>query len=296
VARAPPRADWARCERERDATGVDFLNLDFLNDFFNLWIIRDVIRPVLDILILAFILYRGYQILEQTRAIQLIKGMQIIILIFVAALILRLNTLMWIMQTFFPGLIIGLVVVFQPELRKIFTQLGQRNWFRLSRAVKKTHLESIMNSVEVLATRKTGSIIVLSRHVGLKNVIESGTALNAELSSSLILTIFNTAAPLHDGAIVIREDKIVAAGCFLPLSEQHDIKKSFGTRHRAALGLAEETDAVVIVVSEETGAVSLAYEARLYYDVSLEYALKKLIELFEVREAAEEEKSSEVEE
>jgi diadenylate cyclase len=276
---------------------VDFLNLDFLNAFFNLWIVREIIRPALDILILAFIIYRGYRILEQTRAIQLIKGMQIIVLFFVSAIVFRLNTLIWIMQTVFPGIIIGLVVIFQPELRKIFTQIGQRNWFRLSRSVKKTHIESVINSVEVLAMRKTGSIIVFSRHVGLKNVIESGTLLNAELSSSLILTVFNTASTLHDGAIVIRDEKIVAAGCFLPLSEQQDIKKSFGTRHRAALGLAEETDAVVVVVSEETGAISLAYDARLYYDVSLDEAMKKLIELFEINEdAVEGEKISEREE
>jgi diadenylate cyclase len=280
---------------ERDAVRMDFLNLDFLNDFFNLWFIREIIRPACDILILAFILYRGYQILEQTRAIQLIKGMQIIVLIFVSALVFRLSTITWLMQMMFPSIIIGLVVIFQPELRKIFTQIGRRNWFRFSRAVKKTHLESIVNSVEVLAMKKIGSIIVLSRHVGLKNVVESGTILNAELSSSLILSIFNPASVLHDGAIVIREDKIVAAGCFLPLSEQHDIKKSFGTRHRAALGMAEESDAVVVVVSEETGAISLAYEARLYYDVTLAYALKKLIALFEIREE-EEEKSGEVEE
>ena len=274
---------------------LDFLNLDFLNNFFNLWIMREVIRPTLDVLILAFILYRGYQILQQTRAIQLIKGLQIIILIFVTALVLRLNTLIWLMQTFFPWVIVGLVVIFQPELRKIFTQIGQRNWFRLSRSVKKTHLESIMNSVEVLAMRKTGSIIVICRQVGLKNVIESGTLLDAELSSSLILTIFNTATPLHDGAVVIREDRIVAAGCFLPLSEQNDIKKSFGTRHRAALGLAEESDAVVVVVSEETGAISLAFDAKLYYDVTQEFAMRRLVELFEIR-GEETEKSSEVEE
>jgi diadenylate cyclase len=272
--------------RERDGRGVDFLNLDFLNAFFNIWIVREIIRPALDISILAFIMYRGYRILEQTRAIQLIKGMQIIVLIFISAIIFRLSTLIWIMQTVFPGIIIGLVVIFQPELRKIFTQIGQRNWFRFSRSVKKTHIESIINSVEVLAMRKTGSIIVLSRHVGLKNVIESGTLLNAELSSSLILTLFNTAAPLHDGAIVIRDDKIVAAGCFLPLSEQQDIKKSFGTRHRAALGLAEETDAVVVVVSEETGAISLAYDARLYYDVTLEETMKRLVALFEINSDA----------
>jgi diadenylate cyclase len=273
---------------------VDLLNLDFLNEIFDFWLFRDFIRPALDILILAFIIYRSYQILEQTRAIQLIKGTQIIVLIFVSALVFRLSTLIWILQTLFPGIIIAVAIIFQPELRKIFTQIGQRNWFRFASAVNKTHIESITNSVEILAMRKTGSIIVLSRHVGLKNVIETGTTLNAELSSSLILTIFNENSALHDGAIIIRDDKIVAAGCFLPLSEQHDIKKTFGTRHRAALGLAEESDAVIIVVSEETGAISLAYEARLFYDVSLDYCLKKLIELFEIR--VEEEKNLEVEE
>jgi diadenylate cyclase len=273
---------------------MDILNLDFLNNIFDIWIFREVIRPALDIFILAFIIYRSYKILEQTRAIQLIKGTQIIVLLFVSALVLRLNTLIWILQTLFPGIIIALAIIFQPEFRKIFTQIGQRNWLRFSSAVRKTHIESIINSVEVFSMRKTGSIIVLSRHVGLKNVIETGTLLNAELSSSLLLTIFNGSSPLHDGAIIVRDDKIVAAGCFLPLSEQHDIKKSFGTRHRAALGLAEESDAVIIVVSEETGAISLAFEARLVYDVTLEYAMKKLTELFEIRE--EEEKSLEVEE
>jgi len=277
---------------------VDIINLDFLNNVFDFWLVRDYIRPALDVLILAFILYRGYQILEQTRAIQLIKGLQTIVLVFVVALVFRLNTLIWLLETLFPGIIIGLAIIFQPELRKIFTQIGRRNWFRFTSAVKKTHIESIINSVEVLAMKRTGSIIVLSRHVGLKNVIETGTILNAELSSSLILTIFGQHSALHDGAIVIRDDKIVAAGCFLPLSEQQDIKKSFGTRHRAALGLAEESDAVVLVVSEETGAISLAYEARLYYDLSLDEAVKRLVALFEIRgeEEEEEEKTVEVEE
>ncbi|HEQ72184.1 MAG TPA: TIGR00159 family protein [Spirochaetia bacterium] len=269
-----------------------------MNNVFDFWLVRDYIRPALDVLILAFILYRGYQILEQTRAIQLIKGLQTIVLVFVVALVFRLNTLIWLLETLFPGIIIGLAIIFQPELRKIFTQIGRRNWFRFTSAVKKTHIESIINSVEVLAMKRTGSIIVLSRHVGLKNVIETGTILNAELSSSLILTIFGQHSALHDGAIVIRDDKIVAAGCFLPLSEQQDIKKSFGTRHRAALGLAEESDAVVLVVSEETGAISLAYEARLYYDLSLDEAVKRLVALFEIRgeEEEEEEKTVEVEE
>ncbi|MBN1524575.1 MAG: diadenylate cyclase CdaA [Spirochaetales bacterium] len=265
-----------------------------MSEIFDFWLIRDIIRPALDIAILAFIIYRSYQLLEQTRAIQLIKGAQVIILIFVSAVVFRLDTLTWLMQTLFPGIIIGIAIIFQPELRKIFTTIGQRNWFGISSAVRKTHIESIINSVEVLAMRKIGSIIVLSRQVGLKNVIETGTQLNAELSSSLILTIFTENSPLHDGAIIISQDKIIAGGCFLPLSEQQDIKKSFGTRHRAALGLSEESDAAVMVVSEETGAISLAYEAKLIYDITLEFALKKLTEIFEIRE--DEEKSIEIEE
>ncbi|RPJ07686.1 MAG: TIGR00159 family protein [Spirochaetaceae bacterium] len=252
---------------------------------FEIWIFREIIRPALDIFILAFIIYQAYQILEQTRAIQLIKGAQVIVLIFVSAVVFKLNTLIWLMQSiFFPGIIIGIAVIFQPELRKIFTTIGQRNWFGFSGSVRKSHIESIINSVEVLAMKKIGSIIVLSRQVGLKNVIETGTQIGAELSSSLILTIFTENTPLHDGAIVIRDDRIVAAGCFLPLSEQQDIKKSFGTRHRAALGLSEESDAVIIVVSEETGAISLAYEAKLVYDITLEFAISKLTEIFEIRE------------
>jgi len=125
----------------------------------------------------------------------------------------------------------------------------------------------------------------------LKSIIETGTTLNAVLSSSLIISIFSETSPLHDGAIVLRDDKIVAAGCFLPLSKQPDIKKSFGTRHRAALGLAEETDAVVIVVSEENGTISLAYDAQLLYDLSIDFISKKLTTLSEIQQ--EEEKTGE---
>ncbi len=249
------------------------------------------IRPLLDIVIIAFLIYRGYLILVQTRAVQLIKGTFIVILLYFVAYIFRLNTLLGLMAMLFPGIIIAIAIIFQPELRKIFTKIGQGNWFRFSSVVQRYHLESIINSIEVLSLRKRGSIIVVSRHVGLKNVIETGTMLNSDLSSSLILTIFTEGSPLHDGAVIVTEDKIVAAGCFLPLSEQIDIKKSFGTRHRAALGLAEETDAIVIVVSEENGAISLAYDAQLIYDLSIPDITQRLKSLFEISEDEEEQSS-----
>ena len=251
--------------------------------------IRDYIISLLDVLLLAFLIYRSYQILVQTRAIQLIKGALFMALIYLVAFLLHLNTLKWILNMLVPGLVIGIAIIFQPELRRIFTRIGQGAWFRLHPQGRTYHLEAVMNAVEMLSARKKGSLLAFTRRTGLNTVIETGTRLNADLSSSLILTIFTENTPLHDGAIVIQEDKIVAAGCFLPLSEQPDIRKSFGTRHRAALGLVEESDAVVLVVSEENGAVSLAYDALLLYNLSMEEVSRRLKLLLEYKEEAREE-------
>lgn len=245
------------------------------------WFVRDYLIPFLDILLLAYLIYKSYQILVQTRAVQLVKGALIMGLIYLAAFFLRLNTLLWILNLLVPGLVIGIAIIFQPELRRIFTRIGTRTWFRLRPRVRSYHLDAVLNAVEMLAAKRCGSLIVFTRNIGLNTIIETGTRVNADLTSSLILTIFSEGTPLHDGAVVIHEDKIVAAGCFLPISEQPDIRRSFGTRHRAALGLAEETDAVILVVSEENGTISLAYDANLLYDLSLEevsQALKRLIE------------------
>ena len=145
-------------------------------------------------------------------------------------------------------------------------------------------LDSILGAAEVLSGQKRGALIVFARNVGLKNIIDTGTKLNADLTSSLIITIFGHDTPLHDGALVVQNGEIVAAGCFLPLSRQADIRRSFGTRHRAALGLAEETDAVVLVVSEETGAISLAYDSHIFYALSLDEARFRLKQLLNLRD------------
>jgi len=246
------------------------------------WLLRDYVLPALDILLLAFLIYRSYRILVQTRAVQLIKGALFMGLVYLAAFLLRLATLRWVLNLLAPGLVIGVAIIFQPELRRIFTRLGQGNWLRLHPRVRTRHLEAVLNAAEVLAAKRCGALIVFSRNIGLNTIVETGTRLNAELSSSLLLNLFAPNTPLHDGAVVIREDKVVAAGCFLPLSEQPDIRRSFGTRHRAALGLAEETDALILVVSEESGTLSLAYDANMLYDLSLEEMgrrLKRLLEL-----------------
>ena len=248
----------------------------------NVGVLRTLVLPALDVLILAFIIYKGYQILVQTRAVQLVKGALFVVLTYAVAFFLNLRTLLWILNFLAPSLVIGVAIIFQPELRKIFTRLGQGRLLQFSGTSQSYQLDSVIKSVESLAFRRRGALIVFSRTVGLKNIIESGTRMDAALSSELLMTIFAHDTALHDGAVVIEEAKVAAAGCFLPLSEQLDVRRSFGTRHRAALGLAEETDAVVLVVSEETGALSLAYEGNLYYDMTPDEVRRKLIALLQL--------------
>ncbi len=249
-------------------------------DFFdNVWVVTDVIRPILDIAILSFLIYQVYKILVQTRAVQLIRGAFVVGIFYLAAYIFKLDTILWIMNRLATVLVIIIAVVFQPELRSIFIRVGRGEWFRLSHNAKSFHVDTVINAVEILSNRKRGALLVFPRRVGIKNIIESGTKINAEISSSMILTIFGHDTPLHDGAIIIQGGKILSAGCFLPLSEQVDIRRSFGTRHRAALGIAEDTDSVTLVVSEETGALSLSYDANLYYDLGTKELKKRLTRL-----------------
>jgi diadenylate cyclase len=259
--------------------------VDWLTD---IGIMREIVLPALDVLLLAFIIYRGYQILVQTRAVQLVKGAVFMGLTYAVAFFLNLETLLWLLNLLAPSLVIGLAIIFQPELRKIFTRIGQGRLLQFTGRQSGLPLEGLLSAIEVLSYRKRGALVVFARSVGLKNVVETGTRLGAEVSSPLILTIFGHETALHDGAVVIEGNIAVAAGCFLPLSEQLDIRRSFGTRHRAALGLAEETDSVVLVVSEETGAISLAYDANLYYDLTVDEIRRRLRDLLDGPEATEE--------
>jgi diadenylate cyclase len=235
----------------------------------NTWAFREIVRPVGDVLLLAYLLYKSYRILVQTRAVQLLKGTAVMVGIWVVALFLRLNTLLWILNILVPGIVIAIAIVFQPELRKIFTRIGSREWIRGARSPNAPYLETLLAALEQLSTRRMGALIVFPRAVGLRNIIQTGTPVDAELSTGLLLSLFHEGTPLHDGAIVIEGSRVAAAGCFLPLSEREDVQSVFGTRHRAALGLAEETDAVVVVVSEENGAMSLAHDGDVRYDISL---------------------------
>lgn len=240
-----------------------------------------VLRHVFDIALLAFIIFQGYKILVKTQAVQLVKGLAFVAALYGAAFILKLDTLSWILNLVAPGVIIALAILFQPELRKMMMRIGQGSWFRGAGKPRVTQLEVVLNAAEMLSSQKRGALIVFPRKVSLKNIVDTGTRLGADLSSSLILTVFSFDTPLHDGAMVVQNGLVLAAGCLLPLSEQQDIKRSFGTRHRAALGLSEEADAIVLVVSEETGAISLAYDSKLYYNLAPRVVHRRLQELLD---------------
>lgn len=253
-----------------------------MDTFNSLLKIYDYAGPVVDIGVLSFLLYKAYEIITRTNAMQLIKAAVIVAMAYVVAYLLRLQTLLWVFNIMAPGLLISFAIVFQPELRKIFLKLGQTEWFAFGSRSKHTYVDSVLIAAETLSKQRRGMLAVFMRHTKLDNIIETGTRINADLSSSLLVTIFGHDTPLHDGACFIQGGKLLAAGCFLPVSEQYDIKKTFGTRHRAALGLSEVSDSVVLVVSEESGAISLAYDSKLHYDLSMEQLTRILESQLEI--------------
>jgi diadenylate cyclase len=252
--------------------------MDWFQHFSSVY---DLVRPVVDVAILAFLLYKAYELLVKTQAVQLVKGAGVLALVYGIAVLFKLSTLQWILNVLAPGLFIGVAIVFQPELRKMIIRMGQGELFRPDSKPRLGQLEAVVTAAEILSREKRGMLVVFPRRINIRSVIETGTRLNADISSSLIVTVFEFDTPLHDGAMIIQHGHIVAAGCFLPLSEQQDIRKSFGTRHRASLGMSEQSDAVVLVVSEETGAISLAYDTKLYYDLSPLEVTRKLKELLD---------------
>jgi diadenylate cyclase len=234
------------------------------------------ISPVFDVAILAFLIYKAYELLSRTQAVQLLKGAGFLAIIYGVAYVLKLTTLLWILQFLTPGLFIALALIFQPELRKIIIKLGLTEIFSPSNKPRTGQLEAVVSAAEILSGLRRGMLIVFPRRSNITQIIGTGTRIGGEISSTLIVTVFQFDGPLHDGAMIIQNGKIAAAGCFLPLSEQEEIRKSFGTRHRAALGMTEISDAVVLVVSEETGSLSIAFDSQIYYDLSANEILQKL--------------------
>ncbi|MBR5647281.1 MAG: diadenylate cyclase CdaA [Treponema sp.] len=252
-------------------------------EIFNKFLyIYNFIIPVLDIGVLAFLLYKTYDFMSKSNSLQILKSALIVLIAYSIAAFLQLNTILWILRIVAPGLVIAFAVIFQPEIRKLFIRIGQNQWFAFGNRSKDTYIDSVLTAADMLSTQRRGMLAVFLRHTKLENIMQTGTKLNADVTSSLLVTIFGHDTPLHDGACFLQGGKLLAAGCFLPLSEDYNIRKTFGTRHRAALGLSEQSDAVVLVVSEETGALSLAYDSNLNYDLSIEEVRKILENLLNI--------------
>jgi len=237
-------------------------------------------QDVLDIFVVAFVIYHFILMLKGTRAFRMLVGLVVIVLVTILSQWLKLQTLNWLFSNFWQMGIIILVILFQPELRKALAQVGTTPFYLGATVREEMVLREIVDASYYLATKKIGALIVLEREMGLKNYIDSGIRINADVTKELLISIFLPYSPLHDGAVIIRYDRVVAAGCLLPLSTDPRISKVLGTRHRAALGLSEETDAVVVVVSEERGSISVAIGGKLTRELDKESLFRVLANLF----------------
>lgn len=231
-----------------------------------------------DIGIVWFLVYRGLLVIRGTRAVPMLLGLALIAVVYFIAQPLGLTTLAWIIDNFLSSIILVIVVIFQDEIRRTLTKVGAQPFlFKNSRADAPNMFEEISVAVGRLSKAKLGSIVVLERDVGLDEFIEKGVVLDARLSRKLLYSIFVKETPLHDGAVIIEGGVIKAAGCVLPLSSNPDLDPGFGTRHRAAVGLTERSDAMVIVVSEESGSITLFIDGKQYRNVD-SAALQSLLE------------------
>lgn len=239
---------------------------------------------VFDILVVAFLFYRLFAMIKGTRAAQMFVGLIFIVIASIVAQWFRLNALNWIIGSLKTVWVILFVILFQPELRALLTHIGQNRLLRaLIRVGDGGVLKEILSAVEEMSKERRGALIVVERDMGLRDYIETGTKLDATVTKELLETIFTPHSPLHDGAAVIRGDQISAAGCILPLSQTPGLSPVLGTRHRAALGLAEETDACVFVVSEETGAISIANKGELKWNLDEGQLRSELASIFNPR-------------
>ncbi len=231
-------------------------------------------NSIVDIGLVYYVLYHGYLLIRDMRAKQLVKGIVLLVALIPISEIFQLHMVKYILEHTFQVGVIALVIVFQPEIRKALEYLG-RTSFTLSSIEKNTQtsqqvIKEIVSATSSLARQKIGALIIFEHKIGLNDIAESGTKLNALISSGLLINIFIPNTPLHDGAVIIKDYTIRAAGCFLPLTDNNLLSKDIGTRHRAAIGMTEKSDAIALIVSEETGYISYAVEGRLYRNIQIE--------------------------
>ena len=249
------------------------------------------ILDVLDVLLVATLFYRLLSLVKGTRSAQMYVGLLVLVSLGLIARWFDLIAVNWLAESLRPVWLVAFVILFQPELRHALSQFGRTRYFRgFLRGGNFGVLGEIVRGAEGLAMRRQGALIVIERNVGLRNFVDTGTRIDARVSSALLETLFSPGSPLHDGAVIVREETVLAAGCILPLSANPRLSGVLGTRHRAALGLTEETDAAVIVVSEQTGAISVAYRGAMRERLDEGALRSELVRIFRIRpedEAAE---------
>lgn len=250
----------------------DFFNLDYWRELLSFDIFSwSFLVNVLDVIVVWYLVYKLIQLVRGTKAIQLFKGVGLFIVLRFLAGIVGLKTLSWLMDQVITYGVIAAIVIFQPEIRRGLEHLGRSSFFKTSKNEKRRDevlVEALDKAVQYMAKRKIGALITIERTTGLEEYIETGIPLDADVTGELLINIFIPNTPLHDGAVILRDDKIAVASAYLPLSESPLIPKEFGTRHRAAVGISEVSDALTIIVSEETGDVSITLNNRMLTELS----------------------------
>ncbi len=235
------------------------------------------LRDIFDILVISLLIYGALTLIRGTRAWHMTVGVLSLVVVYYVTQLLHLRTVEWVLANFFAYVIFALIVIFQSEIRRGLAELGKGRLFgRFRERRRREDFEEIVVAATTLAKRKIGGLIVLEGAIGLKNYIENGIQVDASLTYDLLVTVFTPGTPLHDGAVIIQGDRIAAAACFLPLTLDPLLSKELGTRHRAAIGITEETDAIAIVISEETGFISAVFEGQMSRQLSGEQLLDYL--------------------
>jgi len=229
-----------------------------------------------DILLVALLIYQVLVMIRGTRAVAMLVGLAVVVLVFYFARIGELTTLNWVVNHVLPYVVFALIVVFQSEIRHVLADVGRRLTFLSASAAEGDSYDDIVLAANLFSQHQTGALIVIEREIGLRTHIESGVPLDARLSYDLLATIFRPSAPLHDGAVIIQKDRVAAAACFLPLSMNPLLSTQLGTRHRAGIGITEETDAIAVICSEETGAISFAVGGKIERDLTVDQLRERL--------------------
>lgn len=241
------------------------------------------IFDIIDILVIAFLIYKAIEFLRETRAGQLVKGIVFLIALYAFAIVFKLAVLRWLLSAVFGSALVAIVIIFQPELRRLLERVGQTRFSNLQTGGRDSEVvveavAKICKAAEQMQKTKTGALIVFERKTQLGDIINTGTVVDATVSESLVNNIFFPKSPLHDGAVIVRGDRIYAASCILPLTQSTVFSSQLGTRHRAAIGMTENSDAIVLIVSEETGIISIAFNGQITRNHTAESALEEIKE------------------